>query len=155
ASCAAIRCSAVATIRCRARTARKCMQDQGKRLLLAVVLALGVLLVWQKFFGPKDDDTKKPGAGSGSAAAVVVSTAKATSQVGYAGEAPKSTPKLIELKFPQFVATFSSEDAALTSWKLTDDRYKDDATHGELVSGRGELIVGFTKDSTFKLPKNV
>ena len=48
------------------------MQDQGKRLLLAVSLALGVMLVWQLVFPSKSEDKPPPATtGSGSGAAVV------------------------------------------------------------------------------------
>ena len=41
------------------------MQDQGKRLLMAVAAALGVLLLFQFVF-PKKDEEPKPTTGSGS-----------------------------------------------------------------------------------------
>jgi YidC/Oxa1 family membrane protein insertase len=44
------------------------MQDQGKRLLLAVALALGVMMLWQVLFPPDEPPPKPPIAdGSGSA----------------------------------------------------------------------------------------
>jgi len=131
------------------------MQDQGKRLLLAVVLALSVLLLWQKIFPPKEDVPQKPGVGSNANPMGLPTNVQPTSPVGYAGEAPISEPVLISLTYPAFIATFSSVDGALVSWKLTDERYRDDTTHGELVAAPGEFHVGFTKDSTFKLPKHV
>ena len=36
------------------------MQDQGKRLIFAVVLMLGVLYAWQALFGKKEEPPKKP-----------------------------------------------------------------------------------------------
>ena len=36
------------------------MQDQGKRLLLAVALALGVMLLWNVIFPSKKADPPKP-----------------------------------------------------------------------------------------------
>src|SRR5450432_3545777 len=129
------------------------MQDQGKRLILAVGLALGVLLLWQKLFPPKEEPKPPPGAGSGSGA--LVATAQPRSLVGFEGEAPNAPAQIITLKFPNFSASFSNINGALTSWHLNDPRYVEDATKGELVSGEGELEVGFTKDSTFKLPKHV
>jgi YidC/Oxa1 family membrane protein insertase len=133
------------------------MQDQGKRLILAVALALGVLLLWQKIFPQKDEP--KPGAGSGSGAGssgAFVVTAKPQSLVGYDGQAPASPPELITLQFPNFSASFSNLGATLKSWQLHDERYSKDATKGELVARDqvGELELNFTKDSTFKLPRN-
>jgi YidC/Oxa1 family membrane protein insertase len=130
------------------------MQDQGKRLILAVGLALGVLLLWQKLF-PAKEDPKPPGSGSGSGSLVISNISQPRSLVGYDGEAPTAEPKLITLKFPNFDASFSNIGGTLKSWHLADPRYIGDATKGELVSGVGELEVGFTKDSTFKLPKHV
>lgn len=131
------------------------MQDQGKRLLLAVVLMLSVLLVWQKLFPPKDEPA--PSSAHGSLGATSVNP---TSPVGYAEDslgaaAPGlAAPELITLKYPAFTAVFSSRGGALTSWKLSDSRYRLDATRGELVASPGDFQLGFTKDSSVKLPKN-
>ncbi len=131
------------------------MQDQGKRLILAVALALGVLLLWQKFLGPKEQPPKPgAGSGSGSGSAAFVVTAKPQSLVGYDGQGSASEPQLTTFKFPNFSATFSNIGGALTSWQLSDGRYQKDATKGQLVAGAGELVLGFTKDSTFKLPQH-
>ena len=40
------------------------MEGQGKRLLLAVALALGVMLVWNMIFPSKPDDQQQAGSGS-------------------------------------------------------------------------------------------
>jgi YidC/Oxa1 family membrane protein insertase len=40
------------------------MQDQGKRLLIAVALALGVMMIWQVLFPPDKPKPKPPGQGS-------------------------------------------------------------------------------------------
>lgn len=142
------------------------MQDQGKRLLLAVALALGVMLVWQMVFSKKEEP--KPGAGSGSGSAVVSEIAPPTS-VGVsieppaAGgpstmvEAPRGPEEKITLEYKdKFKATFSSYGGALVSWKLADPRYERDDTKGELLPGRehtGAFLVDFAK-STYVLPKN-
>src|SRR5262245_9346991 len=108
------------------------MQEQGRRLLLAVALALGVMLVWQWLFPQKKpDEPPKPPVATGSAT-TGPSAAKATSQVGVSTEKaqPPSAPvkrgpeQLITLSFPRFVATFSSYGGYLKSWKLTDERYQ-------------------------------
>jgi hypothetical protein len=44
------------------------MQDQGKRLLVAVALALGVLLVWNMFAHKDEPPKPKPEAGDDRAA---------------------------------------------------------------------------------------
>ncbi|HTR52339.1 MAG TPA: membrane protein insertase YidC [Kofleriaceae bacterium] len=126
------------------------MQDQGKRLLLAVGLALGVMLLWNAFFSPKTEDQKKKPT---TPTAVLPSATFPTTLVGTAPGAPVSNPKQIALTFPKVVATFSSKGGVLESWHLTDSRYEHDDTKGEmLASDRGAFAVGFTKDSTFQLP---
>jgi len=132
------------------------MQDQGKRLIIAVALALGVLLLWQNFFGPKDKP--KAGDGSGSGSGLVanngVAVAKPTPLVGHDGTAPQTAVTPIVLEFPAFSASFSNIGGVLRSWHLKDARYITDATKGDLIAGDGELGLEFTKDSTFKLPKD-
>lgn len=143
------------------------MQDQGKRLLLAVALAMGVLLLYQTFFAKKDEP-KPDAAGSGSGSAVVTSVAPPT-PVGISieppvaggpttmAEATRGTEEKIVLPFKdRFVATFSSYGGGLVSWKLADPRYERDDTKGELLPGRehtGAFLVDFAK-STYVLPKN-
>ncbi|MDB4958497.1 MAG: rane protein insertase, YidC/Oxa1 family [Myxococcales bacterium] len=63
------------------------MQDQGKRLLLAVSLALGFMLIWQNFIAKKPDEPPaKPTAGS-----QMAPIAKPTSQVGVGDQTPPTT----------------------------------------------------------------
>jgi YidC/Oxa1 family membrane protein insertase len=134
------------------------MQDQGKRLLFAVALMLGVLLLWQKLFPPADQpkDGQGSAAGSAGSAFVVPNNAnKPTSPVGFSEQLAAAPGTTIDLKFPKFTATFSSTDGTLSGWHLADSRYDKDATHGELIPAQGaDFLVGFTKDSTFKLPKH-
>ncbi len=147
------------------------MQDQGKRLLLAVALALGVMLVWQMVFSKKEDP--KPTTGSGSSAAVgsggVAASVAPPTPVGISiepmapgsssttmAEAPRGPEQKIALPFERFTATFSSYGGALVSWKLADPRYERDDTKGELLPGKehtGAFLVDFAK-STYVLPKN-
>ncbi len=143
------------------------MQDQGKRLLLAVALALGVMLVWNMVFSKKEDP--KPAVGSGSGSAIVGAPVAPPSPVGQSteapapaaagpsmAEAPRGPEQKIALAFPdKFTATFSSYGGALVSWKLADPRYERDATKGELLPGMentGAFLVDFAK-STYVLPR--
>src|SRR4051812_29932210 len=116
------------------------MQDQGKRLLLAVAAALGVLLLFQFVF-PKAEEPKPAatGSGSGSAAAPastgVVPPEKVRLDVGPCRadqpvEAPARGPEqFIDASFPnEFTAKFSSYGGELVSWKLADPRFGNDAT---------------------------
>jgi hypothetical protein len=133
------------------------MENQGKRLLLAVGLALGVILVWNMVFAPekKEPPPKDPNA------PVLV---KATSTVGLslenpAAQLPEPGPEnTITLDFPgRFTATFSDRIGGPVSWKLADARYEKDQTRGELlpsVPGTGAFQVDFAK-STYVLPKNL
>jgi YidC/Oxa1 family membrane protein insertase len=142
------------------------MQDQGKRLLIAVALALGVMFAWQTFFAPKED--KKPKAvatqgsnvGSGSADPSAVATVP--SSVGVSTQ-PSATPAApvtlgpeqeIKLSFPNVDATFSSHGGVLKSWHLTDKRYDKDKNKGELLPAQpatGMFGVNFAS-STYVLP---
>jgi len=133
------------------------MENQGKRLLLAVTLALGVILVWNMVFTP---EKKEPPPKDPNAPALV----KATSTVGQSiehppEEAPAPGPEdTIVLAFPgRFTATFSDRTGGLVSWKLADERFEKDQTRGELlptIPGTGAFQVDFAK-STFVLPKNL
>jgi YidC/Oxa1 family membrane protein insertase len=144
------------------------MQDQGKRLLLAVALALGVMLVWQMVFSKKEEP--KPDAGSASGGSAVAAPVAPPTPVGISiepmapgthattmAEAPRGPEQKIAITFKdKFTATFSSYGGALVSWKLADGRYERDDTKGELLPGRdhtGAFLVDFAK-STYVLPKN-
>ena len=135
------------------------MENQGKRLLLAVGLALGVMLVFQMIWKPKDDGKKKPVDGSGSQ--IAQTTGKPTPPpISTTPEAPRGPEEKIVLDFPQVKATFSSYGGSLVSWQLTDAKYKKDQStqhKGELLPGRagtGGFFVDFPR-SDIQLPPNV
>lgn len=139
------------------------MQDQGKRLLLAVALALGVMLVWNTVF--HEDEPPPPTAGS------QVAPRPATPQVGVATEGssvparpsapgaampasplpatagtpaeevPRPAEQTLVLSFDNLVATFSSYCGGLASWRLTDKRYAHDATKGWLLPEESLMTV--------------
>src|SRR5436190_5795266 len=124
------------------------MQDQGKRLLLAVVLALGVFLVWSKF--AKQDEPAKPAQTAsqttGSGPSPSPGQLPAVPQIGPPEGSPGAQPApaeaaTISLPFDRFVATFSSACGGLTSWKLTDERYRHDTTRGELLPARSQMTA--------------
>jgi YidC/Oxa1 family membrane protein insertase len=135
------------------------MQDQGRRLLIAVALALGVMFMWQSFFAPKDEKKPDPavaqGSGSGSG------SAGPTTPVGVPAT-PAALPapmalgpeQEIKLVFPMVEATFSNHGGVLKSWHLTDKRYDKDKSKGELlpvVPSTGAFAVNFSS-STYVLP---
>lgn len=143
------------------------MQDQGKRLLLAVGIALAFMLAWNMFFGPKKDDKKETDGSAQTGSAAQPASVAPTSPVGVSieppapatgttmAEAPRGPEQKIALKFPRFTATFSNYGGALVSWKLADPRFERDATHGELLPGMentGAFLVDFAK-STYVLPR--
>lgn len=153
------------------------MQDQGKRLLLAVALALGVMLVWNMVFSPKDEATDKPVPAQGSGEVLVAPTSPVADPTPAVtpptpGAPPAAAPAVapprgeeqpITLSFPKFEATFSNYGGKLTSFKLTDKRFKIERKgytphpDGELLPLQpetGALGVNFTKASTFTLPAN-
>jgi YidC/Oxa1 family membrane protein insertase len=142
------------------------MQDQGKRLLFAVVLALGVMLAWNQIFPSekKDPPPAATGSGSGSAAGsgspaapLVKSVVGATAST-VASEAPRGPEQQLALTFAGFDATFSSYGGVLTSWKLHDPRYQHDRTKGQLIPqqvGAGAFLVNFDGVmSSYVLPAN-
>ena len=122
------------------------MQDQGKRLLLAVALALGVILVWNQF-AHKDEPPPASKDGSGSAQTSGSAATPPGPAVGLAGNAapspevagPRPGEQTIPLAFPGIEATFSSYCGGLKGWKLTDKRYERDATRGEILPVRDML----------------
>ncbi|HEX3482753.1 MAG TPA: membrane protein insertase YidC [Kofleriaceae bacterium] len=129
------------------------MQDQGKRLLLVVALSAAFYLVWITF--AKHDEPVKPGqtasqttsqTTTGSAAAPAPGQAAAVPQIGPPAASPGEQPAptaaaTISLPFDRFVATFSSTCGGLTSWQLTDERYRRDTTKGELMPVRANMTA--------------
>ncbi len=144
------------------------MQGQGKRLLLAVALALGVMLVWQMIFPSKPDELP-PGVGSGSVGSngqpIVGTPVAAKSKVFYckapagtnepAKVSPESPDEIISRTFPgKLEAKFSSTGATLVGWRLNHPRYAKDHTQGELMAKQaGSFAVGFWAGSKKCLPE--
>ena len=126
------------------------MQDQGRRLLIAVVLALGVLFLWGRLF-PKEEPPPTSGSGSQVAPKPTQAPASGTTAPGTpasqaaavqpASVQPRPAEELRELTFENVVATFSSYCGGLKSWRLTDPRYKRDATHGEMLPVKSQMTV--------------
>ncbi|HEU4735132.1 MAG TPA: membrane protein insertase YidC [Kofleriaceae bacterium] len=142
------------------------MQDQGKRLLVAVALALGVMLVWNTVFHKEEPppDSAKPGqtqpkpatpqvgvnapsatTGSGTPAATGSGSAPSESATPSAAkpaeELPRPPEEVLALPFPNVVAKFSSYCGGLVSWRLTDARYEHDATKGELLPVKAQMTM--------------
>ena len=146
------------------------MEGQGKRLVLAVALALGVMLVWQMIFPSKPDEVP-PGAGSGSVGsggAIVNPGAPvaATSKVCVGKPAPGAPDAKLTADAPEEVITrtftnkltakFSTNGGTLVGWQLNDPRYEKDSMKGELMAtqaGAGSFAVGFWTGSKKCLPE--
>jgi YidC/Oxa1 family membrane protein insertase len=133
------------------------MEGQGKRLLLAVGLALGVYMLWMVVF-PPEQPKPNPTDGSGSAA---VMTHKPAESGVLACEPAKLEatvqPDAVALTFPgKVTATFSKWGGTLSSWKLGDPRYEKDPMKGELLPPQaqqhGAFGVGFWQGSNRCLP---
>lgn len=148
------------------------MEDQGKRLLLAVAAAFAVMTVWMFLFPPEQpeekpqDQTAETATPEGGEAPVEPGTAEAP---GPDTAAPAPTPapavtpaergpeQLIEFQFDQFTAVFTTWGGALSSWQLEGERYEIDGRQLDLVPpGEGErslpFLVGFD-ESTYDIPE--
>ncbi len=123
------------------------MENQGKRLLLAVGLALVVLLGWNLLFPPKKEEAPKPAPGS--ASVVPPTTPGATPSAPVTPEKPAEPEKRDEEKTTplvasgRFTATFSSYGGSLKSWQLADPRFQNDDTKGELLPARADTGAFF------------
>jgi len=134
------------------------MQDQGKRLLITVALALGVMLVWTSFTHKEEPPattgsgqaTPKPvvpqvgvsaAPGAPSAPAATVGSAPAVAELPRPPEVP------LTLTFDNVVATFSSYCGGLKSWRLTDKRYDKDPLRGWILPEKSQM---FTTDGAGK-----
>src|SRR4051812_47720766 len=133
------------------------MQDQGKRLLIAVALALGVMLIWTTM-SPKEEPKPTTGSGqlgpkpatpqvgvaagpTGSAAPSTPGTPAAPATAAPAEDTPRPAEAPITLTFPNMVATFSNYCGGLKSWQLTDQRYSHDASKGYLLPEKSLMTV--------------
>jgi len=144
------------------------MEGQGKRLLLAVALALGVMLVWNMIFPstPPDEPAQAQGSGSGSGGfAMVAPSAKSRVCIAKPATGAPDEPAKLTLESPDEVisrtypgkldAKFSSNGGTLVSWRLNDPRYLKDYTKGELMAKQaGSFAVGFWAGSKKCLPEH-
>ena len=146
------------------------MEDQGKRLLLAVAIAFGIMMVWTLVFPPdkgekppeKKPETaaqaEKPGGPPAATQSGTQPGAPAAAQPGpvepaaVAGAATLPAPvergpeKLFIFEFEDVRATFSSWGGALKSWQLLGDQLHtpgDESTPEDLVKLAGEGLYPF------------
>ncbi len=129
------------------------MEGQGKRLILAVALALGIVILWNLLF-PGSKPKPKPQVDESAEKEDI------ESQVGRARDAkgpelapPAGEPTLTTREYGNVVVTFSDIDGKLVSWRLTDAKYERDWSKGEMIADpeRGSFLVNFI-GSDFVLP---
>ncbi|MBP9086400.1 MAG: membrane protein insertase YidC [Kofleriaceae bacterium] len=145
------------------------MQEQGKRLLLAAIIAIGVLFAWNAAFPTKKNPPKpvvaagSGSAGSGAAIAVTPQSPVGQPALPVAGtpavvptEAPRGAEQTLTVTSANFTATFTNWGGALKSWHLADRRYDRDVGKGEMIPQFPDstaLQVNFV-NSTYVVPKS-
>jgi YidC/Oxa1 family membrane protein insertase len=123
------------------------MEDQGKRLLLAAALAMGVFLAWNYLF-PQPEPARKPAPTEAAKPAVQGSPAGQPAPVAAApgaapgaaapGAQPEAAPRgpeqTITLSNGVVDAVFTSWGGGLKSWRLLDKKYETSPHRGELMA---------------------
>lgn len=156
------------------------MEDQGKRLLLALAIAFGIMLLWTFLFPPdrpeepeeepqrveeerppgEEDDAPAPEEPAPEAPEEVEDAPAAEIEEAEREPADDVEPlpeeETYAFEFDAFRAEFSSHGGALTSWELKDERW---AENGELLDlvktgeriERRPFLVSF-ENSTYSIP---
>ncbi len=111
------------------------MDDQGKRLLLAVAIAFGLMLVWMTLFPPEpiEPEPEEERVEEVAPAEGEDPRADAPDEAPEADEPPpepRPEEERFSFDFDEFRAEFSTYGGALTSWQLSDERW---AENGELL----------------------
>src|SRR5688572_18980193 len=109
------------------------MEDQGKRLLLAIALALGILFAWQIVF-PPDKPADKPK--KTDVPAEVERSPESPVGQPIEGAAPVAAPgeeKRVTVDGANVLIELSNKGGKIVSWKLKDPKYARDWTKGEMV----------------------
>jgi YidC/Oxa1 family membrane protein insertase len=138
------------------------MEDQGKRLLLAVVAAFGVMLLWQVLFPPeppkepqpdqvqettetRDERDKGPTPALDSSAPKLAESDRTPTSAPVVAERGEET--LFTLEAPLFRAEFTSHGGTLKSWVLKGEKYwvreGGETRQMDLVRTRGEDLLPF------------
>ncbi|MBT8494905.1 MAG: membrane protein insertase YidC [Deltaproteobacteria bacterium] len=145
------------------------METDGKRLLLAVGLAMGLMLVWNLLFPPDPAEKSKPESDSSEETAEGGDSEaesdkpkpadgnKAESDEGN-GETKvvRGPEKTVTLASDGVVAEFSSYGGVLKSWKLMDERFRVKGQPLDLVRTTPEEGLPFATSfagSTFSIPE--
>ncbi len=143
------------------------MEDQGKRLLLAVGAAFLLMLAWSALFPPDaPEKSDKPPAETETSEPAETPVGDGTGGPGETAPGATAEPidrgeeQVFTFEFPKFQATLSSYGATLTSWKLM-GKQNEDRTGQEIVpldlvktgeeEGWRPFLVSFP-DSTHDVP---
>jgi YidC/Oxa1 family membrane protein insertase len=145
------------------------MEDQGKRLAIAVAIAFAIMLLWNVLFPtekppepPRDDraDTSQPTpAPAGSPTPTpAAGGAPAGAPRGAAARGPEQT---ITFEFPEVRAEFSSWGGVLKSWQLLGEQFHETG-HPDRAEDlvrladpdRRPFAVTFSDGSTYTIPAN-
>lgn len=145
------------------------MEDQGKRLLLAVVIAFAIMMGWNYFFpteppperdpatqtAPEDParpELPKPSMrteGGAPGTAVPGTAVPGTAEIGTPRVGERGQERLETFEFKTFRAVFTSYGAALKSWELQGEKYRvEEEKQGnlrqlDLVRTQGEGLLPF------------
>lgn len=158
------------------------MEDQGKRLLIAVALAFGLMMIYSNFFAPKPEEKPKdaattaqtaqpPGNGEVPPPPTAPTTAPAPDMAppppGSATDAApaaavtapaRGEEQITTLESDGIRAEFSNYSGALKSWELVGHTYRDEAGKGINLVPLGadekyrSFLFGFHPSSTVALP---
>jgi YidC/Oxa1 family membrane protein insertase len=146
------------------------MEDQGKRLLVAVAIAFGIMLLWNVLF-PTEPPPEKAGdgkteqsqptqAGSPPSATPGAPSAGGSPAVGApSASAQRGPEQTIVFESPAVRAEFSSWGGVLKSWKLLGDQFHEPGhpdRSEDLVRlddpARRPFAISFSDGSTFTIP---
>lgn len=113
------------------------MEDQGKRLLLAFVIAMAIMMAWSYLFPPEPpperDESSQTGTKDGQPAepALPKPTLRDSAvpgnqavEVGAPRQAERGPEQRETFEFPNLRAVFTSYGGALASWELLGDKYQ-------------------------------
>ncbi len=118
------------------------MEDQGKRLLMAVVAAFAIMMVWNQLF-PQEQPPKDPVKEPTAEVEAEPSADSESSKPSSSGSAQKGEEKLEEFSFAQFHATTTNYGGSIKSWKLVGEQFVDSDTGAPM-----ELVIAEPNNQT-------
>ncbi len=137
------------------------MEDQGKRLMLAVGIAFAIMMVWSVVFPtdtPDPDEEKAKAAEVQKAKAVAEAKPAAPAPIAEAVKQARGVEQMFDMEFENIKLRFSSYGAALKSYQLLGKRLEDRTRHQpeELVRVQKpeyEFMRVWFSDSTYDIPR--